>query len=307
MKRQLLAVVSALTACLVVIIVTRENSVRKIRDQPPAVTASGVAPNSTGNLSAATPKTTDVKGMARERRVTSYGAEHDLWGFANAALKSGEAPKMYEALRASQECLGLFSQSVDLSIQAGGGGSLYSGAMSPDRQLAIIELNSRCSGFSRAGLDATRMLSKSLNDALTAKWGQAYSHDVLFGNQSESSQALEMLLSSGSPSAIETALIGRVLQTWERANGVDGKTDPRHDLMATAAELATCDLGRDCSKDGLPAITQCALSNQCGDWLWSNWQDGVSEADVKKIEDYKNKLVDAVQDRNWIALGLKNP
>lgn len=229
--------------------------------------------------------------------VPSYQAQSDLWGFAQRALASGQPAQLFEGYAASRECLGIAGMVDELTQIASGGAQAHlPQPVTPQRQVAIHQVMSKCQGFIRAGVPGSRELLRSLRAA-----GQEQGAAEFDALQSSASSSLPALLFSDSPAAREAAL-PLLLKEWPRLQGIAEPSDHRADLIGVAALLATCELGRDCSQAGYGTQLQCALSGRCTTTLWEGWDAPLSAEDQTIVAAYRAQLLRAVKTKNLHVL-----
>jgi hypothetical protein len=242
---------------------------------------------------AAVPKSTQPL-----RPATSFSGEKDIWGFAHKALARGRTEDLLEARIATTNCLTQQAIAPQLKAAAAGASSpAFHGAMTPGRQMAIADLQSRCAGFEKVGKDG----ALSFNRELVNRLEQAgYKIDPKKGPTSEN---LRFGLSAGAPdfmAASTEMLLGPLTKRMDIPD-----KDPREDLVAQALILAQCDLGIDCSAEGWRALQKCALVGECGGELNAGWEQEYDPQKVSQINAYRQEIVAAIKSHDWKALGLE--
>ena len=234
----------------------------------------------------------------------SFNSVSNLFEFSQSALKSKSESLVYEGYIASRECSGVASLWDELSkFSAGATTSKVTGALSPERQLAIQALGAKCSGFMSIGLQKSRDLSKQLRGRADQLGGYILRAEKDLDAESTAAGALNRLVFSGSPAALEAGLM-QLSVMWAKANGIE-TSDERVLSMGIASMLATCDLGKDCSTQSYSSQLRCALSGQCNQNLFDDWTEGLTDQQIKQVETYRKAINAAVIGRDLSALGIK--
>ena len=239
-------------------------------------------------------------GVASAGPVRAFGRETDLLKFSQEALLSNNPAVAYEAYVASRECVGVTEMADELTaISSGSRAARLQGNLSPERQLAIHSILGACNGFVRNGPSFGRRIVQSLLEHGKTLRGQEFDAQQLA--RSDRDAAIRALLFSDSPAARESA-VSLILPVWSKYQGIADSSDDRASLLAIAAALAMCDLGKACSKDSFPVHALCALSGECRSELWADWESAYTDTDAKLILAYKSQLVRATLAKNLSLL-----
>ena len=229
----------------------------------------------------------------------SASAEHDLWKYANAMRTSSDGGKLMEARHAILECKGFAALGPDMANFVSGGRSRLDGPVTPDRQLAYAALTSKCGGFRTASKADIQSLRNDI-EARARKFAPEQ-FQAAFTSDFSGRQKIEMLFSGGASEIAQS--LPQVATDWAVSRGLLDRKDERRDEMLTAAFLAACDLGTDCSPDGFETQLQCVLNGECQRY-WQGIEDGLSDERRQRVAAYRAQLVQAVKERNLESLGL---
>ena len=211
-------------------------------------------------------------------------------------------PSLERASVALHLCVAYLNDAQGFRIAfSGGGGERVIGAVTPERQLASLELSRRCSGFERLPANDLAHLLQSIEKKL----GQAGSR-LSNGQQQESSSlglsTVVALISAPNAESFERArptLAASVSRAW----GITDETDERA-ALDTALLLAACRFGRDCSASSFDALRRCTYQGVCNQGLFDNWQEGISATHVRRVHEYRQAVEHAIVSQSWRALGL---
>lgn len=306
LKMRQIIVVSLCAAAICGWLVLHESD-RDKKSEPAIISTAPPAPIRSSSQSITAPQTPTriIEPPTSINYTGAFDTQRNFWDFARKSLSSNDQKQVYEAVSAARECNAVLNLKNVLGDFSGGASTPLHGVLTPERQIAISSIMKKCEGFDRAGPLESKALLKSLIER--DKYLGGTSLDA--ANAGDTPEArismLKSVISDGSASQLTNAL-GVIASYWESAAGVHSP-DPRALLMDTAAVLAACDLGRDCSSSSYPAEFQCAISGDCGD-LWSNWKGGLSNEEVEAVKKYRENFVSAIKLRDWntLGLGIKN-
>lgn len=231
-----------------------------------------------------------------------------VWAFATAALRSTDGAVLFEAKAGARECAGLRRSFSDLqNFASGAAGSRVYGKLTPERQLAIERLKDTCKEFLTASQAQVKELVSGLEQRSQELQTPEYKAQAKGRNLAERRANMEVLLLSRSPAARDTAL--DVLDREMSAQSPDEPYKPsipgqrtNGDNAGLAAMLAFCELGKDCSERAYSTSLRCAMSGQCGESLWADWKEGLSESDVLAVERYKVMIINAIKSKDLSKL-----
>lgn len=225
----------------------------------------------------------------------TFDTAPDLWLHARRLIQAGGRRQLREAKAAIEACLGASENAANLAAFISGAESDATGPLTPDRQVAAMQLMRRCDGFMRVGPGKTGELLDATVEALKAQGGDAAMALV-------DARGIAARLREGAGPDLGEAL-QRTLRYWQQKHAA-GDADPRTADFALALRLAVCDLGRDCSVDGLPALTACLVEGQCGQGWREDWRDGLRAESVAAVSQYREQIVQAVRQRDLGFFGL---
>jgi hypothetical protein len=228
--------------------------------------------------------------------IKSFGDAKNMWDFAHVALRSNRPGDLLEGFAATHACEDYLYTEGELNKFSSGAKTKVVGERTPERQLAITELSTRCAGFHQAGLASTREIRDTLVGRLATAGFQLQS-----GNAGTNAQ-LQNLLSSDAPDAVGAATVHLLAPLQTKLGIPDG--DPRENELATAVMLAQCDLGKDCSVGSWDSLNECALAGRCNQDARSNWEQGFDAQQIARIGGYRQQVVASVRNRDWSSLGL---
>ncbi|MBX3658965.1 MAG: hypothetical protein KF740_11070 [Ramlibacter sp.] len=175
---------------------------------------------------------------------------------------------------------------------AGGDPGPLRGPLTPDRQRASAELDSRCRGFSR---EAPGTLADRQSD-LQARL-QALGSPLADGPRQASSRleapVVAGLLASGGASAFEQARPALVAALARQA-GVAQDSAAWEDLE-TAVLLASCELGRDCTAQAFESLRRCTWQSRCGQGLFDDWPAGLPAARIEAVKQARDRVLRAIR------------
>ena len=84
---------------------------------------------------------------------------------------------------------------------------------------------------------------------------------------------------------------------------VDGTAyKPADSVSGVATMLALCDLGKDCTVQSYSSSLRCAVSARCGETLWYDWKEGLTEEQTRAVETLRARIVDAVNRKDLSSL-----
>jgi len=210
----------------------------------------------------------------------------DLYSLSTAALSSADRKVVLNGWWAAMACNSSGPSHGELeSISAGldfRGGS----TSQPQREAAKLIL-SRCRGFYDNQGTATTELRSALKRRL-----------LEFGDMHVAG------VSTGAPTAVQVKqiLVHRDWQTFSTSMsdflpaaakklGI-APVGKEVDLLGMAWIGASCDLGKDCSPNGLVRASQCALSANCDYAQDQNWLRDLPAEERTKVERYRRWIVD---------------
>ena len=225
----------------------------------------------------------------------TFDTAPDLWLHALGLIQAGGRRQLLEAKAAIEVCLGVSENAAKLAAFISGTDADASGPLTPDRQVAAMQLMRRCDGFIRVGPDRTGEL---LDEAVEALKAQGVGSAMALADE----RGVAARLEEGAGPDVGDAL-QRTLRSWQRKHAA-GDDDPRTADFALALSLAVCDLGRDCSVNGIPALTACLVDGRCGMGLKEDWRSGLRAESVAAVSQYREQIVQAVHQRNLGFFGL---
>jgi len=225
----------------------------------------------------------------------TFDTAPDLWLHARRLIQAGGRRQLLEAKAAIQACVAVSENASKLAAFISGVESGLTGPLTPDRQVAAMQLLRRCDGFMRVGPDKTRELLGETVEALKLQ-GVDSAESVV------DERGIAARLEEGAgPDVGET--LQMTLPYWQEKHVV-GDDDQRTADFALALNLAACDLGRDCSAKGIPALTACLAEGRCGQGLKDDWRSGLREESIAAASQYREQIVQAVRQRNFGIFGL---
>ena len=267
----------------------REASPRSIPSSGAAIAHEAVP----GRLPAVRVAATPASQQSFEKQA--FESVNDLWAFASGALHSSDAAYVFEAYTAARECAGLRSMLSDLQNFASGvTAGPIKGALTPERQFAIERLRTKCKGFTENGATRSTELANSLLRQGTSLGGPEFSSAQAAANEKGDNNRLGALLFSRSPAARDAAL-PLLMKELDSHRAIDGNVyKPADSVSGVAAMLALCDLGKDCTVQSYSSSLRCAVSARCGETLWYDWKEGLTEEQTRAVETLRARIVDAV-------------
>ncbi|AXI03827.1 hypothetical protein [Aquirhabdus parva] len=240
----------------------------------------------------------------------AYQSSHDLHGFYLKYHNSTNPDEQLFALRAAELCAQFIASpedSLTLQIQ-----SLPNRNRSPEAQLAIQTLFARCSAFSHEFTTAKAFRDEVARLSNEVIQGESYFGTEMRvaiqqatgeGSKNQIKPLIRAVLLSKEPEAIN-GISSFMLPIWKTAaqNDTDSPSSPAR-VNALALMLATCELGRDCSKDANDSIQHCTCSNECQGLVEASIAD--IPLDLRQVVlSKKSEYVRAIQQGNLQILGL---
>ena len=229
----------------------------------------------------------------------SASSQRDLWGYAVAIKASSDPAKVMEARHALAECRSLAVLNEQMANFVSGGKSALVGPLTPERQMAYAALTAKCAGYRAAPQAEIASLKRLLTERAQLVAPEQLQASTL---TVPTTAQLTAMLFSGSASMTAQAL-PRLAKAWALSQGLAEPTDEKRDDMLTAAFLAACDLGTDCSPSGYETQFQCVLNGEC-ERYWQGIQDGSSTERKDRVESFRSLLVQAINKKDLSVIGL---
>lgn len=257
---------------------------------------------STPRVAAAVPAP-QAPGLTDGGSRASHESARDLHALFEQSWRSADLRVLEEAGMALYLCNEHRRHADALAIAFAGGdpGPLH-GALTPARQRANAELDSRCRGFGRLAPATLEAMQASLQQRLRAGGSR-----LADGAQQEASSlptALAMsLLEAGEAASFERArptLIAALARQADYAEESEGRQD-----IGIAVLLASCELGRDCSAGAYDALRRCTWQGLCEQGLFEGWRDGLAPVRADAVQQLRDRIVKAVQSGDAASLGLQ--
>lgn len=223
----------------------------------------------------------------------SFERSADVWQLANDLLASGSTRDLLAARSAIQSCDAVLRSNEQLGNFVGGGQSEIKGPLRAERQLAVFELIRRCNGFSRAGVNAATALMDEVSARLRKQGWHTEGDDL-------SESGIQTSLASDFGPEIREAL-QMILPYWAAKNALTGD-EPEFSEFRLALTLAACDLGNECSSQGLTSLTACAYDDRCEGLVMSEAQGRLQGSGLAMR--YRDEIVRSVRQRDYSYFGL---
>lgn len=244
------------------------------------------------NTVAATAKAVSIKQVSR----LDFVSAEDLYAVASAAANSNDLMALHNGRHALISCATGFRPDLESLATAG-----RSDAVTEERRRAATLVLRRCAGFFNNDGAANASLRRRLRDGLLAHEGEYISGTIQGG---PSDKQIAAAIERGDWETFSGAL-GVILP---RALAHAGITpDSEDDLMFGVGFLqAPCDLGRDCSPNGLGYALHCAMvAEMCAGSWEALLARGVTEAQLVKVRQFQAAIVGAYRRKDMAYFGLR--
>lgn len=236
-----------------------------------------------------------------KRFGSSISGEANFWEYALAMRGSRDPAKLFEAQRALKACASLDDAANDIGVFMAGGKTWMQGALTPERQLAYQDLIQKCSGYRRATTSEREQVRADIRSHIELSASDLMDADRNIAS-APSLEKVKTLVFSKSAAAIAIGLPA-LATYWASSQGINDPKDLRRDDMGTAALLAACDLGTDCSTKGYESEYQCVVSGWC-DGYWSMLEANLPPERVARVNEYKAQLIAAIKGGDLRTLGF---
>lgn len=264
----------------------------------------------TARLAATTPaRVTDAAAVARAPVAAApaasrappgrldYDSADDLYALASAAANSADLMTQLNGWHALRSCTWTPQTRVQYEALAAGGPSDATGR---ERKRAAGVVLRKCAGFFNNDASANDELRKRLRERLLAHDGE-YVAGISQGGPNDKQIIAAIGRGDWQTFAGATHLI--LPRVWAR---MDVAPDSEAALMfGVGAIQALCELGQDCSPNGLSYAIQCVNDGACpGSWE-AFGSLGISAAQLVKVHQHRRAIVEAYLRQDAAYFGLK--
>lgn len=216
-----------------------------------------------------------------------------LWQSLEQASRSGQPAAIYAGLNDALECMGVQREQSELqNFVAMGSGLMATRGDMEARRAAAQRLLMACMEFITRGVPEGQRIVQQLRTA-GASTGMA-----VFQKPEDPEALREMadvLLESGQPSQQAVGL--QVLERYV----LPRLPDEEAPLFLAAARTVACDLGRDCSAQGLDMSLLCAQGGVCGIDATAFFTADIPEDQRERLAHHQRRIALLLQKRLAIA------
>lgn len=232
---------------------------------------------------------------APRRTVADHGRSEDLFGLAMRRADSDRAAELLDGWWAASTCISVSASREVLQRQALLQGQ---GPEGREQQRAAAALLHRCKGFldndlsANLGLRARLVLKLSQHpDVYVPGPVHVPMTDLQFARAVEHGDALgfRAAFNFGFPDRLASRL---------------ASSDADRSLVGLAFAQAACDLGLDCSAEGVDYLLGCGLAGRCNGSLEAFWQHGLDVEERARVRRFRDGIVAAVRARDLSYFGL---
>lgn len=158
----------------------------------------------------------------------------------------------------------------------------------------------KCAGFFNNDRAANEALRRRLRESLLAHAGE-YVDGV--GQGGPSDQQIALAIDRGDWQTFTGASHQLLPRVWARAGIARDSEDAL--MYGVAWQQALCELGRDCTPDGLSYVLLCALHEQACAGSWEAFgRRGISDRQAVKVARLRSEIVAAYRRRDMAYFGL---
>ena len=233
-----------------------------------------------------------------------YHLSRDLHSFYLKYKDSSNPDEQYLAWQALNFCSWFISSTLDDALTLS---PKDVSKPSPERNTANQELYAACSTFNHQFKTAAQFLTENVKNQKNAISSASYSSSLehvnaleATGKFDEANQYLKEIILSKEPEAIQS--IAEIIPLrWK-----SGDDDKVYTMNVKAIQLATCDLGQECSKDSNNVKFSCVISGYPCDFSRQDQLLSIyNNEEKKKIMEKKAFFLNAIQQGDLASLGLE--
>lgn len=263
---------------------------------PPA--ANPVA-NTPGRTAVAThpPAAATAAASSRPLSRLDFDSAEDLYALATSAANSNDLMTLHNGRHATLSCISTPQTRAQYeALVATGRGD----ATSEERKRAAAVVLRKCAGFFNNDFAANDALRRRLRDGLLAHAGE---YIIGLSQGPPTDKQMIAAIERGDWQTFSGAFGEIWPRVWARA-GIEPKSEDAL-LFGVASLQALCELGQDCSPNGLAYTIQCALhAEMCaGSWQSFHLRD-ISAEQAVKVRRFRNEIVDAYRRKDAAYFGL---
>jgi hypothetical protein len=273
---------------------------RRTPDGPPPQSATAPAPAATDPL-AAVKRTAEnapaIGALPSSSQASSYEHADNLLAIVRAAEGKTDRVSLELRARALRECRTLAATPSEFDDLDAKGPTLYGDKLPTVKSLVATYLK-RCGDLARMGKADPAQTTAAIDEA--AKAGSPWANAVVFPKESV---AIAAAVADANFAKIlasrDSAAIGVLAEQMEHARTDSKFSDLAGSPLATYAwQLASCELGRDCTPSGQLMREACLVDGLCAAApdFHALLKDSVLSADeLERVEIVERSILDAIR------------